>query len=71
MEKIRPGAALYAALDLYECQKCHSFRLLTVKNVEKKVDSDGSEEVNDTPIVQNLVIDSSTYDELAKKVVDE
>ncbi len=71
MEKVRAGATMYAALDLYECQQCHTFRLLTVKNVERKQDGDGKEELDDTPIVQNLIVDSSTYDELAKKVVDE
>ena len=66
MEKIRPGATQYAAIDLLECSKCHHFRLVTVKNVVKKQE-DGKEESEETPIVQNLIVDSQTWDTLTKK----
>ncbi|MGH0035615.1 MAG: hypothetical protein ACQGVK_11375 [Myxococcota bacterium] len=67
MEKIRPGATQYAAIDLLECRKCHHFRLVSVKNVVKKQE-DGKEESEETPIVQNLIVDSQTWDVLAKQV---
>lgn len=68
MEKIRPGADRYAALDLNSCPRCQQLRLVSVRNVSRKVEGNGREATDETPIVRNLIVDPSTWDALAKKV---
>jgi hypothetical protein len=67
MERVRPEATQYAALDLRECSGCHLLRLVTVENVVKKTGQNGKDELAETPIVQNLIVDPETWDRLAKK----
>jgi hypothetical protein len=69
MERVRPGATRYAALDFHECAQCHQLRLVSVRNVERK-QGDGKEDLDETEILQHLIVDPDTWDVLRKKDQD-
>jgi hypothetical protein len=66
---VRPGATRYAALDFHECAQCHQLRLVSVRNVERK-QGDGKEDLDETEILQHLIVDPDTWDVLRKKDQD-
>ncbi|HPR64099.1 MAG TPA: hypothetical protein PK014_07725 [Thermoanaerobaculia bacterium] len=56
----------YLTVDLSMCAVCMQMYLLTVNAVQLTYDSEGKEDKNVTPIVENLIIDRTTYGMLRK-----
>ncbi len=56
----------YSTVTLAACTGCRGLLLATVKNVEVEVEKDGDTKRNETEILTHVMLDSPTYDALAK-----
>ncbi len=56
----------FSTITLASCTGCLGLRLATIKNVEIEVEKDGDTKQNESEILTHIVLDSPTYDALAK-----
>ena len=56
----------FSTITLSTCGGCKGLMLASVKNVEVEVEDDGDTKQNETEVLTHVVLDSPTYDALAK-----
>ncbi len=69
LKKVETGSTNYTKLELLQCPTCQQFRLLTVKSVNINSNFRGNVETKENEIVENLLLDSKTYDTIRATMV--
>lgn len=67
LERIE-AAGRFCAIELLCCPQCRELRVAKVKNVELSQDKDGDLKEDETIVVEDVLLDSASYDALAKRM---